>query len=214
MKGAFSLFTQIQHWFQSRAAPTLRMLRKSVFEEIIKKHVNSAKPFEITEFEACIFENCDFSDTGLSEFDFIDCEFRDCNLSNVKFEKTGLKEVQFTNCKMLGIDFSDCKEFLLAMHFTDCQINFSSFAQLKLPKTRFKNCQMEDVDFGGTDLTAASFDNCYFARATFEYTNLEKADLRTANDFTIDPELNRIKGAKFSPDGLKGLLQKYQIEVD
>lgn len=111
------------------------MSRVSKYDEIIK----GASTLESGEYESCHFENCDFAEVDLSEYDFIDCEFVDCNLSNVKLVKTGLKEVQFNHCKMLGIDFSGCKEFLLAMHFTDCQLNFSSFAALKLPNTRFKS---------------------------------------------------------------------------
>jgi len=30
----------------------------------------------------------------------------------------------------------------------------------------------------------------------------------------IDPELNRIKKAKFSQSGLAGLLEKYDLEID
>ena len=43
---------------------------------------------------------------------------------------------------------------------------------------------------------------------------LEKADLRTAYDYQFDPEQNRIKGAKFSVQGLPGLLTRFQIKVE
>ncbi|HUZ61183.1 MAG TPA: hypothetical protein VMU83_20575 [Hanamia sp.] len=35
-------------------------------------------------------------------------------------------------------------------------------------------------------------------------TNLEKADFRSAFNYSIDPELNEIKKAKFSSDELSG----------
>jgi hypothetical protein len=47
----------------------------------------------------------------------------------------------------------------------------------------------------------------------FENTLLEKADLRTAFNYSIDPEMNRVKKAKFSIAGVTGLLDKYDIEI-
>jgi hypothetical protein len=43
---------------------------------------------------------------------------------------------------------------------------------------------------------------------------LEKADFRTAFNYSINPETNRIKKAKFSKEGLNGLLDKYDIEIE
>ena len=60
----------------------------------------------------------------------------------------------------------------------------------------------------------AIFDNCDLARAAFVHSNLEKADLRTARNYTFDPELNRMKGAKFSHFGVSGLLTKYDISME
>lgn len=48
----------------------------------------------------------------------------------------------------------------------------------------------------------------------FIQTVLEKTDFRTAHSFSIDPEYNRIKGAKFSASGALSLLEKYHIEVE
>ena len=50
--------------------------------------------------------------------------------------------------------------------------------------------------------------------AIFERTNLESSDFRTATHFTIDPEKNRLKKAKFSKEGVLGLLKNYDIVVE
>jgi fluoroquinolone resistance protein len=50
--------------------------------------------------------------------------------------------------------------------------------------------------------------------ATFDHTILEIADFRSAFNYTIDPEINKLKGAKFSTLGLSGLLAKYNIEIE
>ncbi len=39
-------------------------------------------------------------------------------------------------------------------------------------------------------------DNCDLNRAVFDNSILEKADFRTSLNYSIDPELNRIKKAK------------------
>ena len=93
-------------------------------------------------------------------------------------------------------------------------LNFSSFYKLKLKKTHFQKCTLHDVDFTEADLGGALFDNCDLARAAFENTILEKTDFRTSFNYSINPELNRIKRAKFSKEGVIGLLDKYDIEVE
>jgi uncharacterized protein YjbI with pentapeptide repeats len=85
---------------------------------------------------------------------------------------------------------------------------------LKLKKTRFKNSNLSEVDFTEADLTNSLFENCDLSGARFERTILEKADLSTSHNYSIDPELNKIKKAKFSILGIAGLLDKYDIEIE
>ncbi|HNX08430.1 MAG TPA: pentapeptide repeat-containing protein, partial [Bacteroidales bacterium] len=63
------------------------------------------------------------------------------------------------------------------------------------------------------DLSGAVFDNCNLDRAIFQHTLLEKADFSTAYGYAIDPEVNRLKQARFSSTGLNGLLYKYDLEI-
>jgi len=39
-------------------------------------------------------------------------------------------------------------------------------------------------------------------------------DFRTSVNYSLDPERNRIKKARFSLSGIAGLLDKYDIEID
>ena len=73
---------------------------------------------------------------------------------------------------------------------------------------------MHEVDFVESNLTAAVFENCDLYGSIFENTNLEKSDFRTAYNFSIDLETNQLRQAKFSRDGLIGLLHKYNIEIE
>ena len=87
------------------------------------------------------------------------------------------------------------------------------FPQVKIKKTIFKKSQFYEADFAECDLTNCIFENCDFTRATFENTNIEKADFRTSFNYSMDPEINRIKKAKFSLPNVIGLLDKYDIEI-
>ncbi len=166
------------------------------------------------DYENCIFINCLFSNANLSELNFTECEFENCDLSNAILKSTAFREVIFKGCKLLGLHFANCSEFLFSVNFQSCQLNLSSFYKRNLKNTQFLNCLLNEVDFMEADLTAAVFDNCDLSGALFEKTNLEKADFRTSFNYAFDPELNRIKKAKFSRLDVVGLLNKYNIYIE
>jgi len=78
----------------------------------------------------------------------------------------------------------------------------------------FNNCLFTRVILNGSSFEECIFNNCDFSGTLFGRTNLEKADLRTSTNIILDPEINKIKGAKFSVLQLGGLLTKYGIKVD
>jgi uncharacterized protein YjbI with pentapeptide repeats len=84
---------------------------------------------------------------------------------------------------------------------------------MKLKKIQFISCQLEEADFSNTDLTEANFKEADLLNATFVDSKLNKADFSTAINFLIDPELNRMQGAKFSKHDLAGLLFKYKLKI-
>jgi uncharacterized protein YjbI with pentapeptide repeats len=170
--------------------------------------------FVASEYEQCKFMHCNFENVNLSESVFVDCEFIHCNLSTAKVIKTALRTCIFKHCKMLGIHFEHCHTFLFAVTFEDCLLNLCSFYKLNLKKTSFTQCGMNEVDFSEASLTEALFSACDLNGATFDQTHLEKADLRTSFNYIIDPDKNYIKKAKFSREGVVGLLGKYDIEIE
>jgi uncharacterized protein YjbI with pentapeptide repeats len=103
---------------------------------------------------------------------------------------------------------------LLSIYFEDSHLNLASFYKLILKGIEFKNCNLHEVDFAEADLTNAIFENCDLNRAIFANTILEKVDFTTSHNYTINPEINRIKKAKFSKIGVMGLLDKYNIIVE
>lgn len=174
----------------------------------------SEKELSGNEFIRCTFSHCEFSKCDLSENDFVDCTFEHCNLTMVKLNDTGLKDVRFSDCKVMGVDFHPCAKFMFAVEFQKCQVDYSTFFQRKMKKTRFTDCTLRETDFTETDLTEAVFHQCDLYLAAFDRTILDKADLRTANNYTIDPAINRIKKARFAYPGVLGLLRNYDIRID
>ena len=165
------------------------------------------------EYDNCKFTDCDFSNVNLSNIVFVESEFVNCNFSMAKIKNTALKDVRFINCKLLGLIFNDCDSFLLMLYFEDCHINFASFFKLILKNTDFKNCNLQEADFTDADLSNSTFDNCNLERTIFVNTNLEKTDFTTSHNYSFDPEINKIKKAKFTQFGVLGLLDKFDITI-
>ena len=183
-------------------------------DKIFEKEDLSNKAMRNIEYVACQFINCNFSNCDLSDSEFMDCIFDNCNLSLVKVINSRMKNVQFIKCKITGIDFSVCNDFLFSFSFKECIIGYCTFWTRKLKKTIFKDCSIKDSDFSEADLTGSQFANCDLLNSIFRNTILEKVDFRSAFNYTINPELNNIKKAKFSIQGLPGLLSKYDIIIE
>ncbi|MEJ8803928.1 pentapeptide repeat-containing protein [Pontibacter sp. H249] len=179
------------------------------FERIVYPNKESKN----REFEDCTFKLCDFSESNFSQSRFTDCTFIGCNLAMLKLNRATFNNVQFKECKLTGINFSECEDTLFTVGFEHCILDYAAFQKKKMAKTKFIHTSLKGVDFSSANLSSAVFDNTDLERAVFNNTILASADLSTAFNFDIDPELNTIKGARFSQYGLQGLLTKYKLEV-
>ena len=171
------------------------------------------KDIKFKDFENCAFYDCDFRSCTFQTVTFIDCNFFGCNFQDTKINYVSLRGAFFTKCNFTSVNFAMTDQVLFEFHFKDCLLDYAKFYALKLKKMNFTNCSMIAVDFMGSDLTEVLFDNCNLRRAVFIDTIANKADFSTSYDYVIDPEKNKIKRAVFSMDGLKGLLEKYDIVV-
>ncbi len=167
-----------------------------------------------SEFECCVFRGCNFAEADLSSCRFIDCEFIECDLSNARITEAVFRDLQFKECKVLGVTFERCKPLGFAISFHKCQLNHSTFFEMKLSHCSFTHCQLHSVDFGQAEMQGVTMTNCDLRETIFEGTNLQKADLTHSVNFIIDPELNRLKGAKFSLSQVTRLLDKYGLSID
>ncbi len=183
-------------------------------EQSFEKINFTKDPLAKGEYECCTFVNCNFEEADISEITFIETEFIDCNFSNANITNTSFQDVVFKNCKMLGLQFEKCNGFGFTASFDLCQLDHSSFYQLKLNRSSFQNSQLQGVDFTEAELKSIVVQYCDLLNATFENTNMEKADLRNSFNYSINPESNRIKEARFSLPDVIGLLDKYKIRIE
>jgi len=185
----------------------------SCFDKEFRQINWSSLPEGVDDFENCEFNACDFSNANFSRYRFTDCTFSDCNLSLMKVSSTSMQSVLFRECKMLGIHFDSLNAFGIVIGFESCTLNHSSFYQLNLKKSPFNNCELQECDFSECDLSGAIFSGSNLLHAKFDRTNLEGTDFTGAVNFTIHPEINKMRGAKFSSNALSGLLTHYKIQI-
>ena len=183
-------------------------------EETFEKRNFSESALEKGTYELCVFLNCNFSNSDISNIQFLECEFQDCNLSSANLSQTGFQDILFKGCKMLGMQFDKCSDFGFSIKVEDCQLNLSSFYQQKLLKTVFSKSKLQEVAFTECNLSSAIFEECDLLNALFINSDLRNADFRNAYNYTIDPETNRMKGAKFNLQSVSGLLTKYNIIIE
>lgn len=179
------------------------------FEEV----VYAAQVIRGREFHSCTFKRCDFSNSEFLNSKFVDCVFESCNLSMMKLSGSTLNNAVFKHCKILGVNFSQCQDFLFTVRFESCLLDYASFMGKKMLKTNFINTTLKEVSFTGANLSGAVFDQTDLLNAVFSRTDLTGANFITAYNYTMDPELNTLKNATFSMDGVAGLLSKYNIKI-
>lgn len=182
-------------------------------EQVLTRHL----PPELVgerEFEQYHFIHFDLSQANLAGCRFTDCRFETCNLAGASLTNISLQNVAFDGCKLLGLPFEVCRDLLFGVHFERCQLDYASFAGKVMPHTQFTDCSLREANFTGADLSGTRFENCLLSRAVFEQTRLVGADLLTAQEVELDPELNELKQARFALSSLPGLLAKYDLVID
>jgi len=165
------------------------------------------------EFQSCTFKKCDFSNSNFAGNKFVDCVFDGCNLSMMRLQNSFLNNVEFYNCKILGVNFSECQNLLFSVRFENCILDYASFMSKKMLNTKFIKSSLKETTFSMAILTGSTFEQCELSGTVFNRTDLGGADFSTSYNYNIDPELNNIRKAVFSADGIPGLLTKHQIKI-
>jgi fluoroquinolone resistance protein len=175
-----------------------KIIQNSIFERIDFTKIPLAK----CEYENGNFFVCDFSNSPLAGIVSLICRFIAPNLSMAKLTRTIYSDTQFIDCKRLGLRFGNCVQLALSIGKENCNLNHSSFYKTIPGNAPFKNSRLPEMDFAESDLSHSVFANYDLDGSIFDNTNLEKADLRSAFNYNIDPDKDRIRKAKFSLDGV------------
>ncbi|QZE12846.1 pentapeptide repeat-containing protein [Halosquirtibacter laminarini] len=149
----------------------------------------------------------------LNGYEFEDCEFIGCDLSLVNLSGSAFRNVTFRECLLQGVAFNHANPFLLAFHFDHCRLDQSQFIEMDLRNCSFRNAKVREAIFESCNMQKVAFDRVDLGGTFFDRCNLMNADFRSAEQLALDPEQNRVKGARFSYQSAIGLLTKYQIKV-
>lgn len=119
----------------------------------------------------------------------------------------------FVHSKIMGLNFSKCNNFLLSFNFEDCNVSNSIFSDMELKEIHFKNCKVNDCDFININLSDSSFENSNLKGTVFDNANLSNANFENAKEYSIDPNKNILRKAKFSFPEVVSLLDSFDIEI-
>lgn len=164
------------------------------------------------EFYKCTFESCDFSKAVLTQCRFENCTFNKCDLSLAKLKGAEFIDVSFTGSKLIGIDWAETLS-ISGLKFNQCRLDHSVFYSVEMRFTSFEECVLKGADFERANLTKAVFTLSDLEGCKFRETNLTSADFTGAINYSINPNLNKIRKAVFSlPDAL-ALLNCFDIVI-
>lgn len=174
---------------------------------------------EGSEFDQCLFERCVFAQSALSHCHFTSCRFVGCDLSNITVPSSRFRDVRFEGTKLLGIDWTKAEGMADAhaptsLSFVECVLDLSSFFGLNLRAAVMERCSAKEIDLSEADLRDAVCRGTNFAGAKFHATNLERADLRGASGYSIDPRANKVKGGRFSLPEAVALLRGFDVVIE
>ena len=78
----------------------------------------------------------------------------------------------------------------------------------------FKGSILKDCNFFETNLAGADFNACNLEGSLFEQCDLSEADFRNAEKYSINPDQNKLKGAKFSLPEVLSFLAPLDIIIE
>lgn len=193
--------------------------RVSHVSETFRAFRLEAEQLEGAEFDQCFFDRCVFSRSVFAHCRFTSCRFVGCDLSNIGVPSSRFRDVRFEATKLLGVDWTKADAMADAhaptsLSFVECVMDLSSFFGLNLRGAVMQRCSAKEVDLSEADLRGAICRGTNFAGAKFHATNLERADLREASSYTIDPRANRVKAARFSLPEAVALLQGLDVVIE
>jgi uncharacterized protein YjbI with pentapeptide repeats len=202
--------------FSNDQSNPLVEFNESLYRDIEFKNVKyREKMLRDIEFYNCTFLLCDFSKSKFFNCEFEKCSFVSNDLSLIKPDGSKFVDVSFNKSKLIGVNWTLIKALSAPskFNFYECKIDSSSFQGLNLQGIKFIDCSAHDVDFYETNLSKSEFRSTDLLKSRFVNTNLNFADLSKANNYSIDPSLNKLKKTIFSYPEVTNLLNYLDIII-
>lgn len=189
------------------------------FQDIVFEKIDhSEKRLSGKTFSNCTFVSCTFTKTIFNQCTFEECTFDKCDLSMVQVKGSTFSQIQLLGCKAIGILWFDIRipfaRHAFSISCTDTNISYSSFFGMNLKKAKFAQCVAKEVDWSECQMQEAVLKGCDLEGARFAGTDLSGADLRGAQNYQIDIQGTKLKGAKFSLPEATALLDSLGIVID
>jgi fluoroquinolone resistance protein len=186
---------------------------KAYTEKALSKVNVSQQTISKSEFEACTFILCNFSEAVLEHCKFVDCTFKKSNLRLVKLAEVSMIDTIFKDCILQGVDFTGVTGITRSMDFTDCKLLYTLFFEIDMSGKKFTNCDLADASFIDVDLKGADFSKSNLKGCRFEQCDMRKANFVKAKSYFINTDINKIAHAKFSMPEAEVLLKNFGIEL-
>lgn len=164
-------------------------------------------------FLDCNFLNCSFSEATLNDSKFCCCTFQNCNLSLVKISGCRFQEVLFQDSKIVGAEFFRCDRTFFSVSFKNCILQYCNFSDLNMKNVQILESRLKECYFTNTCLASSNFSESDLSGSLFHNCDLSKADFSDACNYSIDPQTNILKKAKFSLPGAVSLLNHFEISL-
>jgi fluoroquinolone resistance protein len=182
-------------------------------EQLVKSKNYSKQSLEEQVFSECTFQGCDFSEAILRNARFSSCRFVNCNLSLVKLDGCRFHDVEWIDCKIVGAEFFKCEKTFFSVTFKNCLLHYCNFSDMNLKGITFCGSKVKECYFTSTHLSGADFTDVDLSGSIFHNCDLSKADFSTAIQYSIDPQNNKVKKAKFSLPEAISLLHGFEITI-
>ena len=96
----------------------------------------------------------------------------------------------------------------------NCAFRYNDFSGMALNGFDWTGAELQQCTFDDTRLAGGSFYGVRLGGTRFTRCDLQKADLRTAEEYAIDLETNKLKGARFSFPDVVRLLDGTGIVIE
>ncbi|MBJ7449751.1 MAG: pentapeptide repeat-containing protein [Parachlamydiales bacterium] len=184
-----------------------------VENQVLTKEDWSKRILKDFEFVDCQFVNCDFTNADFTMATFSNCTMDQCNLSYVKWTTARVMTLTIKSCKCVNNAFYEAIPKFFHLIVEDTLMMTCNFTGMSLIKSKFINCKLMDCFFQEADCKGVTFQGCDLKGSLFFHTNLEKANFKSACNYSISVADNNVKGAQFSYPEAMDLLNGLGIVI-